>query len=441
MYDRAAFLAVVRGFINPPLFVSGHGSYESPWQLRWFGLNFKAEKRHAPSVISLGDDPDGVFQTSPHSPIDLAVLFKNLQRLGVKKVASATVMAWDKPDPIGLVALEMSLARFESLVVTTPLARGAIAETMPPSFRRASIPLSEIEGKGSVLPMVNRIPIPGVVLGGETGLAGFSVLESEPPTAFRPLLARWEDRVVFSFPLLAALQRLNLPPSGVQVRLGQYLKLSPAGPIVPIDDYGCLAMKLKPIPALTEVSADQLIDRSEALFPADAPAPVILRDDRSAADPAVHGFSSLLASTVAVLTSDEGVTEARAYPRLAQNKEIGILAAWVLLLTAFCATSSFVRFIGIVVAMSACFAAQRWASEIYFIWLPGLAMQLASLAAYFMSGLVSVKSLPPTPLTEPVLEPAPEPARLAEMESAPKFVPKPKKLRRKNPESHRSSRH
>ncbi|NQX00125.1 hypothetical protein HQ447_05650, partial [bacterium] len=293
-WDRTAFAAVASGFVNPPLFVTGEGTHASPWMLQAFATETQPDPRQAPVIVSLGDDLDGFFQSSPPAPIDLAVVLTNFQRLGAKKAATAAVLAWEKPDPIGLAALEKSLARFESLVMAAPLSRGALPSAMPPAFRRASLPLAEVEGDPAALPIVNRIPLPGVVLGGDTTVAGFSQLESETPARFAPLLARWEDRVVFSFPLLAVLQRLDLPTSGVQVRLGGYLKLSAAGPIVPIDAYGRLAVPLKPIAAFAEISAEAVIDGGDALFPKQAPDPVILRDDRSAAEPATRAFSQLL---------------------------------------------------------------------------------------------------------------------------------------------------
>ena len=88
---------------------------------------------------------------------------------------------------------------------------------MPPSFRRCSLPVTRIHGDTSVLPVVNRLPIPGIILGGETTITGFSSLEAETPSDFAPLIARWEDRVVFSFSLLTVLQRLDLPLDGVEV--------------------------------------------------------------------------------------------------------------------------------------------------------------------------------------------------------------------------------
>jgi len=182
--DRAAFTTVARSLVNPPLFVSGNGTRADPWKLRAFSPDSKSDRRNAPVIVALEDDPEGFFQSSPPAPIDLAVIFTNFHRLGAKKAAAAAVLAWETPDPIGLAALEKSLARFDSLVMAAPLSRGAVASAMPRAFRRASIPLSAVRGDTSSLPVVNRVPIPGVILGGQNALAGFSVLEAEAADRF-----------------------------------------------------------------------------------------------------------------------------------------------------------------------------------------------------------------------------------------------------------------
>ena len=396
--DRAAFEAVAGSFTNPPLFVSGNGRRETPWALRAFTTGSKPDPRQAPLVVSLGDDPDGFFQSSPPAPIDLAVVLSNFYRLGAKKVATAAVLAWEAPDPIGLAALEKSLGRFDSQVMATPLSRGAAAASMPPAYRRASVPLSAAVGDISSLPVVNRVPIPGVILPGAKALAGFSVLESEKPARFLPLMARWEDRLVFSFALLTVLQRLDLPPSGVEIRLGQYLKLGRTGPIVPIDAYGRLALPLKPIVAYAEISAEALIDGGDDLFPKQAPDPVILRDDRSAADPSVRSFSRSLAVHIAALASGDGVGPVREFPRLREDQEIGLLATIAAGLSLLCGARSFTRHVGAGVMTGALVAAQWIGLGMASVWLPGVPACVAILAAVVVCPFVRQKVPPPSPV-------------------------------------------
>lgn len=418
--DRTAFTTVAAGFVNPPLFVEGQGTHAIPWKLRSFSSETKPDKRQAPVIVSLGDDLEGFFQASPPAPIDLAVVLKNFQRLGAKKAATAAVMAWETADAVELTAFESSLDGFDSLVMAAPLSRGAIASAMPPAFRRASIPLSAIPGDSSGLPVVNRVPVQGVVLKGKNATAGFSVLDSETASGFPPLLARWEDRVVFSFPLLTVLQRLDLPPEGMEIRLGEYLKLGANGPIVPIDEYGRLALPLKPISAYTEIPAQALIDGGDDLFPKQAPDPVILRDDRTAADPGTRAFSRMLSATVAAIASDGGIAPSRSYPRLARDWEFGILGGVAVFLTLFCGLSNFSRNLGAIVLAVGCIGAQWTALGMASVWLPMIPALAAIAATVVVSMMVAIRvpvgARIPELATEdePTPEPEPEPELKAE---------------------------
>ncbi len=387
--DRLAFTTVVRGFANPPFFLSGNGSHASPWNLQTFAAKNRAESRQTPVIVTLGDDAEGFFQSSPPSPIDLAVILTNFQRLGAKKAATAVVLAWDSADPIGLLALDKALNRFDSLVMAAPLSRGAVPEPMPAAFRTTSVPLESVHGDIASLPVVNRVPLSGIILGKDRIAAGFQVIESEPITRFVPLLARWEDRVVFAFPLLVVLQRLDLPLAGVEIRLGEYLKLGPDGPTVPVDRYGRLAVPLKSLAPYAEIPAASLIDGDDGLFPQQAPQPVVLRDDRSAAEPATHAFSKQLPALIAALASDTGLTSARDYPRLQTTWEIFLLVLVALVLAALCGLPAFTRNIGFLALATACLTAQCLAAGTAHLWLPGLPALAAIACAAVLSAIIT----------------------------------------------------
>ncbi len=380
--DRAAFTLTARGFANPPFFITGEGSRTSPWKLRTFSSKPRLDPKRAPLIVALGDDVDGVFQTSPPSPIDLAVILSNFQRLGAKKAAIAAVLAWDAPDPIGLAALDKTLGRFDSLVMAAPLGRGAVAEPMPPAFRNASVPAGIVRGDITSLPVVNRMPLRGVILGGENTLAGFQTLDSERAVRFPPLLARWDDRVVFAFPVLAAMQGLGLPLDGIEIRLGEYLKLSPQGPVVPLDRFGRLAARLGHVIPFAEIPAAALIDGGDDLFPKQAPQPVILRDDLSAADSSTRAFSGQLAAVIAAIASDTGLDPARAFKRFSVSQEIVLLALLITALKLVSLLPVFTRNIGFLLLAGFCLAAQGIAATSA-VWLPSLPA-LAAIATAFV---------------------------------------------------------
>jgi hypothetical protein len=396
--DRAAFTTAAKGFANPPFFISGNGSHENPWKLRTFGSTRKPDTRQAPVIVSLGDDVEGFFQSSPPSPIDMAVILTNFLRLGAGKAATAGVLAWDAPDPIGLAALDKAIGRFDSLVMAAPLSRGAVPEQMPPAFRNASVAMDSIHGDPISLPAVNRIPLPGVILGQDNTMAGFQNLDSEPISDSPPLMARWEDRVVFAFPLLTVLQRLDLTVDGMEIRLGEYLKLSPNGPIVPIDRYGRLAVRLKAVSPYAEIPAEDLIDGGDDLFPKQAPEPVVLRDDRSAAEPPTRAFSKSLPAVIAAISSDTGLDAVQDYPRLSSKRELIGLSIVALVLAAFCGLPAFPRNIAFLTIAAACLASQLIGAGAADLWLPGIPALAAVLCAFAVSGILRAAASEPKPV-------------------------------------------
>lgn len=385
--DKTAFTWAARGFINPPLFVSGTGSEEAPWKVGFMSATAKPDGRQAPVIVSLGDDLAGMFQTAPPAPIDVAVIFANFYRLGARKAATAAVFAWEAPDPIGLVAMERALGAFPSLVMAAPLSRGVISSPLPAPFRRASLPLTAVRGDTSRLPSVNRIPLPGVILGGENALAGFSTLESEPVTEAPPLLARWQDRVVLAFSLLTVLERFNFPLDEIEISLGSHIKLSPTGPIIPLDPTGRLAMPVTPVAAYKEISAEALIDGGDELFPKAAPDPVILRDDRSSSEPATQAFSASLSSLIAAMASNEAYSQAHEYPRLPEDWEKGLLASTVLILMAISSLGGFRQNICLLSLCGVILAAQLSGVGIASRWLPGIPLLAATLAAFCVTSI------------------------------------------------------
>lgn len=400
--DGAAFSAVVRGFANPPFFISGNGSHGNPWQLRTLTPAKRKTSDESPVFVALGDDLEGFFQSSPPSPIDLAVIFSNMQRLGSDSAATAAVLAWDAPDPIGLMALDKAIARFDTLVMAAPLSRGSSPEPMPPTFRKASIPLQRLHGNPSFLPVVNRVPLPGIILGKENTLAGFQTLDSEPTTRFLPLLARWDDRAVFAFPLLAALQRLGVSLENIEVRLGEYIKLGPGGPVIPLDRYGRMPIRLKPTSSPAKIPAETLIDGGDELFSSASKLPMILLDDRSNAGAATRAFTKILPAAVSAIESDTVLAPAQTYPRLPAGQEFLLLSVITIALTSICQVSTFTRNIGFLAIAAVCISTQCIAAGTGSLWLPAIPALAAILTSFCFSlwlerSSVVVKSRSVTP--------------------------------------------
>lgn len=397
-FDRAVFSGVVQACANPPLIVSGDGTYSSPWTLRTLTSIPAKRTNDSPAsvVVAIGDDPEGVFQSSPPSPVDFAVMLKNLRRLGTKRVALGTVMAWGESDPIARSALERQLNEFEMAVTATPLTRGATPEPMPGAFLRASLPVKRIKGDTALLPVVNRLPVPGTILGEGDVIAGFSELESESENGL-PLLARWGDRVVFAFPMMAALAERGVPVEGMTIRLGESLQLGPDGPIVPLDAFGRLAVSPSKSSPVSPIAAESLIDATE--LPA-SPL-VVLRDDRGSADEATKRFSAALVPSLAAIDAEAGLSPKRPFTRMQWQGEAMFLAGIVLLQVMLAGGGSFRRHLTLLLLVGLVIATQYigacWAHG----WLPGVAALGSVLVGWLVSWPPRERPVEPSPAIEP----------------------------------------
>lgn len=398
--DRAAFAAVCRAFTNPPYFVNGEGKPSAPWQLRSFTDNDRIDPAKTPVVISLGDDPNNIFQSSPQSPLDLAVILSNFQRHGVTRPAIAAVLAWDNPDVMSFNSLETKLASFPSVTMAAPLARGAVPETMPPSFRRASIPLEKVAGDGNTLPVVNRVPVSGVILGGENCTAGFQSIDSDQTGGRPPMLARWDDRVVFAFPLVAAMQHLTVSPQQVEVRLGEWVKLGPKGPTLPIDRFGRLTMPLPEVSARTTVPAEDLIDADPGIIPDADRSLVFLRDDHSAADSATRAFSRSLATISTAITSDAGLRQAAVFRRAETRTELATLGGLTLIIAWLAGRTRFQQTVGFLSLAGLCLISQWLAAGFSQLWFPGIAAMGGVFTAALLCRILPEKASAPVSVVE-----------------------------------------
>jgi hypothetical protein len=179
---------------------------------------------------------------------------------------------------------------------------------------------------------VNRVSIPDVVLGNTTSLAGFTALESEPYGGLPHLLARWDDRVIFSFPLLAALADQKVSPETVEVRMGNYISFSKNGPFIPIDEFGRLAFKPPTSDGSDSIAAEFLIDAPDDLLTDRRAGMVLIRNGMSAIDEASLRFSDSLVATVSLLADPAGTSTSRAFKRITWLPEILLIASLICLL-------------------------------------------------------------------------------------------------------------
>ena len=304
-------------------FLAGDGSHNSPYRLQTFAIKIGEKLEKAPTIVSIDDDPGQVFQSSPPTPVDFAIILRNLKRLGMDRIAISFPLVWRETDVISLTALDRELNTIPSLATAAPLTRGAVPSPIPPAFRRASIPLAKVRGNPNLLPPVNRIALPDVILGDKTALAGFTRIESEPDTTSPFMIAKWgEDHAVLSFLLITVLNHYDVPPSEIEVRLGEYISLGANAPYIPIDDYGRLDLSLlgdfdEEILPMESLLKMEPASQSKKTFQ-----PTILRSDLSATEEASAAFAGTITPTIATLCNP---TNTRTFSRLPISTEVILL--------------------------------------------------------------------------------------------------------------------
>lgn len=333
--DRAWFWLSTFPIPNAILQNSGDGTRGNPYQLKITSEKAPKFKGGIPTEILITDDPDQIFQSSPPSPVDFAVILNNIQRMGRDSVAIGIPLYWNNPEVIATVALERQLEGIPNLITAAPLSRSPEETAIPSAFLRASIPASKVRGNVALLPKVNRIPVPNIMLGKQKSFAGFTVLESEETGNHPYLMARWGDRIVFSFQLLAALEHLSLNPNSIDILLGQAIKLGPGNHSIPIDEFGRLKFQNSTASRykINTLAAETLINTPNDRLNKNRFDPVLIRDSQVTNDKFHAQFSKNLAINIALLADPKGNPVIQSFRRFPEGVELLFLAALLMVLT------------------------------------------------------------------------------------------------------------
>ena len=404
---------------------SGNGSPEKPWR-RW-----KAKPAVVPEpvrLLSIDDDPEHYFSSSPPSPVDCALIFASLREAGHTTVGCGYLMAWEEAEPLALLSLRKQLDRLDAAVLGLPLARGAAAEPLPAAFLRLSIDADEVDGDSSSLPQVNRVAVANAELGGERTLAGFTLLENERDAGEgrRHVLARWGDRIIFALPLATEIAALKIDPAEIRILAGKEIRLGIGGPVIPIDEFG--RTPITPEANAIDTPAWKLVSEDNPVPPMQDP--LLIRDHRAELPDADRAWSESLASFAHALRAAPRYEKSVVLPRPEALAEMGLLG-----LIAFFATwaASMDRFGWRLLAV---FMAAAFSAELVYLlaarqnlWLPPFAVSVVAVAsillAFIPEGRVAPQAAAAPPLAAPSSEPTPVPVIAAEpiAEAAPSPPP------------------
>lgn len=370
-----------------PFVLTGSGGFDTPWTL----LRDMAPSPPPapPRFLAITDDPAGIFESNPPSAADWAVILANLHLQGHRSLAIAPVLAWNDPDPIAFAAVDSQLERFRPAIAGMPVVRGISPQPVPPAFLRFSLPVARVDGDYRTLPIVNQPAVANASLGRTRAVAAFTRLDSEQAPEFGdplrpavvPLLARWDDRIVFSLPLAATMVRFSVGPDDLTIRPGREIRLGPRGPVIPIDLHGRTKVEAvaEPLPA---VAADSLIDperKGEAFAPPD-PAPLVVRDDRTRLTPDDREMSRRLADVLVALAAMPRGGNATVLSRPHTALEVGMLVALALAAAALAGLPKGLTRVGALAGLSVASVILLLVLARFQLWMPALATSVTPLA-------------------------------------------------------------
>lgn len=220
-----------------------------------------------PVVVT--DDPERIFESTPPSALDYAVLLESLHNLGYRNVNITTRLNWENEPGLLAQGLDLRLGMFDSAVIPLAVTRSPAQGAMPEMLERTLVKPRHILGDASLVPLVNRISLTPQFTGKAKGvLAGFHSIESSPPTPGRTaMLARWGDAgMIPSYELLTIMQAHAIPPAQVRIHCGSHIRLGKTGPVIAIDAYGQASAKnpTSNNQMLTPLRADHIITREKS---------------------------------------------------------------------------------------------------------------------------------------------------------------------------------
>jgi uncharacterized membrane protein YbaN (DUF454 family) len=226
--NNGAFSNFKRGYIN------------------WL-IDTKKVKAKPPSVtlLRISDSENSIFQEWPPSPIDYAIILKNLKEYKTKLVAIEPSMSWNNAGEGLLETLRTASLKYNK----GELLMGAVFQMDESVFESNDKlidllnPISNISGDIKRIPEFTMIdPLPDrrlTSIGIPFGFTSIDMAEQDKmnnPLKV-PLLARIKEAIVPSFALRAIMMEQDMNSNDVTIHLGDKIAFS-NGTTIPIDSQG-----------------------------------------------------------------------------------------------------------------------------------------------------------------------------------------------------------
>lgn len=237
----AIIISLIRREENNGTFSSFNRGY-----INWL-IDTKEIKAEPPSVtlLRISNSENSIFQNWPPSPIDYAIILKNLKKHGAKLVAIEPLMAWNDAGEGLLETLRTASLKYNK----GELLMGAVFQMdqsvfgSNDKFINLLNPISNITGDIRNIPEFTMIdPLPDrrlTSIGIPFGFTSIDMAErNKGNNSLKvPLLARIKERVVPSFTLKAIMMEQGIDSKNVTIHLGDTIVFD-SGTEIPIDSQG-----------------------------------------------------------------------------------------------------------------------------------------------------------------------------------------------------------
>ncbi|MEG2236835.1 MAG: hypothetical protein RRY13_04175 [Akkermansia sp.] len=181
------------------------------------------------------------FATYPPEPMDLTVLFYQLRNHGVRNIGILAPFVWQKtPDEVVTNALSYEIISYPHARIGRTLSLSARDSILPKEWSKLVLPQTQYAGDISKIPPANKLygetpqitqelhPVPSII---ENDDLFVTLAKNEQTDKSMPLFIRWNQQILPTFPLLIALDALNLSLADVHVYFGGALRLGDRAPI------------------------------------------------------------------------------------------------------------------------------------------------------------------------------------------------------------------
>ncbi|MEM8954837.1 MAG: CHASE2 domain-containing protein [Verrucomicrobiota bacterium] len=211
--------------------------------------------------VRLADEERATFEDWPLTRLDYAVILSNLRKKDPALVAIAPALYWPQFDEFGTGLLKTHIDALPAVVLGHRLAMGTPPPNLPPNLT----PLTKTDGDLAGLPTFSSIelgPEPGLFDVADTGFTHPALLSMPGDQATTvALVAKLDDQVYPSLPLLIIANAIDATPNDIDVRISDFSRVRIKSLTLPIDANG--GFNLDTAPTVINLDAETLIDASQ----------------------------------------------------------------------------------------------------------------------------------------------------------------------------------